>query len=220
MSEINYAAVVEFSAAVVNDAVEGFAAPRNTLLPCMVALYAGDVPISFARAASLSPEAQDEGIRLGWCGFRLPGLPQAFALGGEIQVRCGVTGKVLMKPKVEAASVERKNRTSKSLTLTEFLTEIRREEACADVEDLAVFAYDHLRRHGGHSFLFAAYQTFLQRDPDNAAIATWSGGSLSFEDVKAYLLDVFESDEFQTRAIQSMPGPFQAGFKFDRSLFL
>ena len=220
MSEMNYAAVVEFSAAVVDDAVEGFAAPRNTLQPCMVALYAGDAPVSFARAASLSAEAQEDGIRLGWCGFRLPGLPQAFALGGEIQVRCGVTGKVLLKPKVEAESIERKTRTTQSLTLTEFLTDIRNEEGCTDVADLALFAYDHLRRHGGQSFLFASYQTFFQRDPDQAAIESWSGNGLSLAGVESYLLDIVKSDEFKNRAIQTMPGPFQAGFKFDRSLFL
>lgn len=214
---MNYAAIAEFSAEIVDDAMQGFAAPKTGLLPCVVGLFAGDTAISFARATSFSEATE---IRMGWCGFRLPGLAQAVALEGEVQLRCGVTNAVLLRPVVDITTVERKTRIVEQISLTEFLSGVRAQEAFPEIGQLAIFGYEHMRRHGGQSFLFAAYQTLLEREPDAATISSWSSEGLGVDDIETYLADIVESDEFRRQAVKALPGPFQAGFKFDRSLFL
>jgi len=220
MSVMNYAPVSTFSGEIVDGALEGFAAPAKGLLPCSIGLFSGATAISYARATRFSETAEASGVRLGWCGFRLPGLAQALALEGAVEVRCSVTNAVLLKPAIDVSEVERSSRTISQVSLAEFLTLVRSEDASPDVSRLAIFAYEHMRRHGGRSFLHAAYQTLFGREPDGATMAVWSGDGLDLDGIERYLADMVASDEFQGRAVQGIPGPFQSSFKFDRSLFI
>ena len=220
MSVMNYAPVSIFSGEIVDGVLEGYAAPERGLLPCSVGLFSGETAVSYARATRFSEEAEASGVRLGWCGFRLPGLAQALALEGAVEVRCGVTNAVLLKPAIDVSKVERSSRLVRQVSLTEFLTLVRSEDACPDVARLAIFASDHARRHGDRSFLHAAYQTLLGREPDSAIMAVWNGDSLDIDEIERLLSDMVESDELQGRAVQGIPGPFQSSFKFDRGLFI
>ncbi|WP_428151633.1 hypothetical protein [Brevundimonas sp.] len=220
MSVIHYAPVVSFSAGIVDGAIEGYAAPARGLLPSSVALFAGDTAISHVRAARFSEEAETAGVRLGWCGFRLPGLAQALALGGQIQVRCGVSNAVLMKPAVDVSAVEKSSRTVTQVTVAELLALVRSEDSCPDVQQLAVFGHDHMRRHGSVSFLFATYQTLFDRDPDSSVIEGWGGETMTLIEVATFLGEMMASEELESNAVQGIPGPFQTRFKFDRALLI
>lgn len=220
MSVLNYAPVSIFSGEIVSGVLEGYAAPERGLLPCSVGLFSGETAVSYARATRFSEEAEASGVRLGWCGFRLPGLAQALALEGAVEVRCGVTNAVLLRPTVDVSMIERSSRLVREVSLTEFLTLVRSEDASPDVARLAIFGFDHARRHGRRSFLHAAYQTLLGREPDDPTMAARNGDSLDIDAVERILSNIIASVEFRRRTVQGIPGPFQSSFKFDRGLLI
>lgn len=218
MSAINYAVVDTFSAKVVDDRIQGIAAPIGGPLPCQVGLFAGDVPVAFARAARFSQDAEDAAIRLGWCGFELPGLEQALALGGLIQLRCGASGAVLMKPKIDPDIFSTSVRSPRILSVFEAIRNTREAEACPDTKRLALFAREHLRLHGPRGVLSATYRTILGREIDPTGLAMWDHVSDLSDLVDEFIEDLVNSSEYQNMPVQVLPGPFQTAFAYDQRL--
>jgi hypothetical protein len=218
MSAINYAPVDHFSAEITDGAIAGIAAPIGGSLPCQVGLFAGDVPVAFARAARFSQEAEDAAIRLGWCGFKLQGLDQALALGGPVEVRCGASGAVLMKPKIGPEIFSASVRSPRVLSVFEAIFITRAAEGCPDVARLAVFGREHLRRHGPRGFLAATYRTILGREADPVGIAMWDGAADYASLVEQFIADMVESAEYEAIPVRVLPGPFQTAFAYDQTL--
>lgn len=219
MSVINYAPVAHFSAETVGDSIKGIAAPADGPRPCLIGLFAGDIPVSFARAARFSEAAEKNEIRLGWCGFQLPALDQAVALGGKIEVRCGVSGRSVMKPNVDVSVFGTAGRLNRVLSVVDAMRLVREAEACPDRLRLEVFAREHFRQHGPRSFLSAAYQTVLGREIDAGALAQWDHVSDHGALMTPFLERLAQSQEFVSMPYQVLPGPFQARFAFDHGLF-
>ena len=168
-----YSAVSQFFGTIVGVNLEGWAAPDRGRAPCQVSLYSGDIPIAFCRATRFSSEAEHEGVRLGWCGFALPALDQALALGGPVAVRCEVSGKVLMRPDLTPRVFNNSHKSPDLMSVFEALEYLRKQESCPDAERLAVFGRNHLRRHGAHSFLNALFRSLLSRDADTEVLQLW-----------------------------------------------
>lgn len=218
MSAINYAPVDHFLAEIADGILTGIAAPIGGSLPCQVGLFAGDVPVAFARAARFSQDAEDANIRLGWCGFHLPGLDQAMALGGPIEVRCGVSGAVLLKPKIDGGIFGDTVKSSRTLSVFDAIRLTREAEACPDVARLAIFGRDHLRLHGPRGFLTATYRTVLCREIDPTGLAMWDMAVDHASLVEEFLEDLTHSAEYLSLPVHTLPGPFQSGFAYDQTL--
>lgn len=198
--------------------ITGYAAPRAGAKPAAVALMAGDVTIAVVRASRYSQTAAEAGVRVGWCGFELHGLAQAFALSSTVTLNCVATGRVLEKLAFDPAVFETVNRATQPLTATEVFLAGGLGERCENLEHVAAFAIDHRNRHGARSVLEATYQMLLDRLPDGAAYDGY--GPLVMSDIG--LLDLLKaictSEEYKQNPLRIMPGPFHPAFRYDRGL--
>lgn len=212
----NYAhsPVSVFEAAVEDGVIVGYAAPQSGS-PCLLRLSSDNLPISFAAAAGFSDAAAAAGLRSGWCGFRLHGLRQAVAVGERIEISCAASGRILKTLEGGEAAMPASAPAVKSLTVLDFLAEVREPRMCVSSEQLLPFALNHYRRHGGQSFRDMAYVTLLGRWPDAAAPHVDESIEIEEERILAYVDDLIESDEFNRKWNGMIPGPFHQDFRLD-----
>ena len=216
---ISYAPVSAFSLTVLDDAYAGYAAPAGGAdAPCLLVLMSDGTPVAYSRAARFSTQAEAEGRRLGWCGFFLPGRTLAMGLGDSVQIRCAVTDAVLAQPAFDAALLTVPGPTSHQISVIETVAVSRQGESCESLDQLAIFARYHLRKHGLHSFLHATYQMFFGRDADNEVIEAWLRAGDPDGEVDDFLKGIFNSPEMKAKHFRHIPGPFQTQFRYDRGL--
>lgn len=197
-----------------NDCLQGYAAP-NGATPAQLRLISDNTTIAVVRATGYSAAAAASGLRLGWCGFELHGLRQAFAVGDAVKLCCGVSGEVLATLPQEALSPVMP--PAKQLSVLDLISVVRSPESCPSINELLPFAVNHYRRHGARQFIEASYQTLLGRWPEVNAPDVDFDLDTEEERVEAYLDDIIDSEEYQEKWDGIIPGPFMAGFRFDLS---
>lgn len=219
MSKIStYAPVAVFELQDQNG-LSGIAAPRGGLAPCLIRLSSDDTPIAFGRATRLNPAAATRGMRQGWCGFEIAGLRQAFAVGDDVRLSCGVSGETLAQLSFDQRLFSSEPSTPHTLTTLDLTRLARGGEMCASVGDLMPFALAHYRTFGERAFMEAGYQTLFRRWPDNDAPGLGDASSSTLEmSVAAWLYNLADSDEFLDLWAAEIPGPFHQAFRYDRSL--
>lgn len=199
--------------------LSGIAAPAKGVSPCLIRLSSDDASIAFARATRHDADAASHGLRQGWCGFEIPGLRQAFAVGDTVRLSCGVSGDTLAEIPFEDTLFQSVKVTPRTLTVMDLTRLVRGGDLCADVDDLTPFAVAHYQKHGARAFIEATYQTLLRRWPDQAAPGLGEVDGETIELVTAiYLRKMIDSDEFQKAWSAEIPGPYHDAFRFDRTL--
>lgn len=219
MSKIStYAPVAVFELQDQNG-LSGIAAPRSGLAPCLIRLSSDDTPIAFGRATRLNPAAETRGLRQGWCGFEIAGLRQAFAVGDDVRLSCGVSGETLAQLPFDPGLFSPEGSAPRTLTTLDLTRLARGGEMCASVGDLMPFALAHYRTFGERAFIEASYQTLLRRWPESSAPGCGDADSGNLEMVvAAWLYSLADSDEFLNLWAAEIPGPFHQAFRYDRSL--
>lgn len=214
---VTYGPVVKFELTSVGPMLAGYASPKRGDPPCLLTLTADDRPIMHACATRHSASAQAAGFRSGWCGFEIPGVAQAFAIGDRVALKCGVSGEVLAEVPLSADLLDGAEVSTETLSVNQLLLLAQRDQTCDDVTLLQPFALAHLRRHGPKVFVEAAYQTFLKRWPDAGADFELEGETED-EKVENYLNKMVGSEEYAGKWRGVFPGPFYPSFRFDRDL--
>lgn len=197
----------------------GFAAPAKGGLPCLIRLSSDDASIAFTRATRHDEAAATRGLRHGWCGFEIPGLRQAFAVGDTVRLSCGVSGDVLANIPFDETLFQAFKVPSHTLSVVDLIRLVSGGDLCADVDDLLPFAVAHHQKHGARAFIEATYQTLLRRWPDQDApgLGETDGGTLELA-AAVYLRKMIDSDEFQKVWSAQIPGPYHDDFRYDRAL--
>lgn len=209
----SYSAVAAFALTdTSDDCLRGYAAP-NRAAPALVKLTSDDTTIAVVKATGYSTAAAALNLRLGWCGFELHGLRQAFAVGDAVKLCCGVSGDILTSLELEMLSPVMP--TAKQVSVVDLINLIRKTESCPTVEELLPFAVNHYRRHGARQFIEASYQTLLGRWPEIDAPDMNFTLEVEEERVERYLSDILDSREYREKWGDVIPGPFMAGFRFD-----
>ncbi len=196
----------------------GYAAPRMGPKPAALALESDGVLIASVRASRYSPTAADGGVRVGWCGFELPGLAQAFALGSRVTVSCVKSGKLLEQLAFNPTVFDERRQPSQPLSAAEVFAVGSLGERCADYTENLPFAIDHRNRHVARSFLEATYQMLLDRVPGPYDYGMYEGGVATDDGLIEFLDAVVASDEYAQHPLRAMPGPFHPAFRYDRGL--
>jgi hypothetical protein len=214
---LSYAATDYFAFRVLGSTIEGEAAPTGGKLPCLIGLYSEGIPIAFGRATRHSPTAANAGLRHGWCGFEIPGAPLAKAIGNNVELRCGVTDRILGRPDIGLESLETVPPTASPINVFELVDLAQAGEDCPNVETFAAFGRNHLQLHGVHSFLHSTYQMLFGRDADNDVIGPWVASTDPLSEVEDFLNDLLVCEEFLAKPFSHLPGPFQDTFRYDTS---
>lgn len=214
MADITHAAVAHFKLVSTSDGATGYAAPERGDAPCLIVLTADDRPIVHVRAVRHSLEAAKADLRGGWCGFRAPGLAEAFAIGDRVSLKCGVSGKVLADVPFSEGLLSVKP-TTEILTVSDLREHAHRDEVCDDLDLLIPIAVAHLKQHGARRFVEAVYLTFLRRWPDVSAAELPRAPGTDQERVEAYLELVTGSEEYANLGHGHYPGPYHPTFRFD-----
>ncbi len=209
----DYSTVVAFALLEISaDCLRGYAAP-NGPSPALVKLTSDDAPIAFARASGHSTAAAEAGLRLGWCAFQIHGLRQAFAIGDDVKLRCGVSDEVLATLSIDMLSPAKP--TTAQLSALDLIALVRAPDICPSLEQFIPFAINHYRRHGARQFIEACYQTLLGRWPEADAPDVDFALETEEDRVKCYVAAILASNEYQARWGEVIPGPFMSGFRFD-----
>jgi hypothetical protein len=213
-----YAPVVRFTLEGQGAFIMGQAAPRGGPAPCVLKLTSDDRPIAYARATRFSPAAQMAGLRAGWCGFHLHGVREAFAIGEEVAVSCGVSGERLASINLDQTLMSTAPGQSVTLTVSDLVALARDAEMAPDAEAILPFAVGHLKRRGARPFIEAAYRTLLRRWPDDGVDYDQLEGETDEGRAADYLARIGASEEFEQKWGGRFPGPFNPSFAFDRDL--
>lgn len=210
-----YSPVSDFHLDDQNESLKGYAAPLRGS-PCLLKLSAENTPIFFARATGYSDTAANEGFRDGWCGFEAHGLRQAFALSDTVQLSCAVSEKVLAKIAMNEDFLSSVTPSRRTLSVVDFLAQIREPDSCPSIGHLLPFAVNHYRRHGPRSFVEATCQTLLDYWPDDRAPTPKNKHKTEDENILAYLKKIMSMREYKEKWGQQIPGPFHTAFRYDR----
>lgn len=193
-------------------ALVGYAAPAGGPAPCLLRLMADGIPIAAARATRYAPAARAKSIRLGWCGVRLPGLAMASAVGRTLDVRCGVSDRVVWQ-RMANAPLPGPGTTGRMLTVFEIIALSRAEDQSPSLTEIRPIMEQHLRQHGEASFVNATYETFLGRPVDAGSLPIFLGNG---DDLfKSTVETVLGSMEYRAKPVPFIPGPFNAAFRYD-----
>lgn len=214
-----YPPVVTFALTERSPRVIGYAAPRSGMKPCVLKLTADDTPIAFIRASRFSLEADDAGLRMGWCGFEIPGLAQAFAIGSRVEIACAGTGAILATIPLSPFIFDSRIAEPERLSAAEVIVASRSGETCDDIDQLLPFAAHHLRKFGPRAAVEATFQTLLGRWPENDVVEKWSPSIDDDEQLTALIAEITDSSEYQDDPLKSLPGPFHQAFRYDLGLF-
>lgn len=191
----------------------GYAAPDAGPAPCLLRLSADGVPVSAARATRYSPAAKAKSVRLGWCGVRVPGLALAAAVGTRLELRCGVTGRILWRRAARAPVAEMPDR-NRPLTVFEIIALSRAEDEAPSLNEIRPLLECHLASLGTASLVRATYETFLGRTAERTAVEAF-GELTNSAMVDTVLNTVMSSAEYRDNAMRMIPGPFNAAFRYD-----
>lgn len=217
---IPYAPVATCEIDIQQGRVIGHAAPAGSPAPCLIALISAETPIAYARATGFSADAAAAGLRMGWCGFDLPGLRQAFALGDLARVICGVSGDLLQEIAADPTAFEFPLPGARTLSAADIVRLAQGGEVCDTIDQLLPFALAHRQRYGDRATIEAAYQTLLRRWPDGGAPQSIDGPDDLDADahVLHLLTAMIDSEEFRQLWAAAIPGPFHPAFRFDRAV--
>ena len=197
--------------------IVGYAAPKAGIKPSALRLLSDGEAVCVARASRYSADAAAAGLRVGWCGFELPGLAKALAIGSAVSIVCAATGAELeqlsLSPEIFAHQGARTSLTAEQVFLSGSAG-----ERCADLYEVAPFAIDHRNRHGCHSFIEATYQMVLDRMPDPKARKLLAETVETDEGLVKFLSGLIDSEEHTALPLRLFPGPFHPSFRYDRSL--
>lgn len=196
----------------------GYAAPKSGMKPCVLKLTADDTPIAFIRASRFSLEADDAGLRMGWCGFEIPGLARAFAIGSRVEIACASTGAILATIPLSPAVFGSRAAEPERLSVAEVIVASRSGESCDGIDQLLPFAAHHLRKFGPRAAVEATFQTLLGRWPENDVVDRWSPSIHEDEQLTALVTEITDSSEYQDDPLKSLPGPFHQAFRYDLGL--
>ena len=215
---VAYPPVVTFALAERSPRMIGYAAPKSGTKPCVLKLTTDDIPIAFIRASRFSVEAHDAGLRMGWCGFEIPGLAQAFAIGSRVELACASTGAILATVPLSQAIFDSRIAEPERLSAAGVIGASRSGETCDDIDQLLPFAAHHLRKFGPRSAVEATFQTLLARWPENDVVDKWSPSIDDDEQLTELIAEITDSSEYQDNPLKSLPGPFHQAFRYDLGL--
>ena len=189
----------------------GIATPVDGPRPCAVILAAGDRIFGVAIAGSFSPKAESAGVRDGWCGFEVTGIQHAMALGLVGQLRCAVTGRVLVviddDDVAQAANAARIDMSVEALRIS-----VGKQNGTADIEAIWPFANALIRERGIDTFLDEAYRYLLGRPIDSDGWSSNKAQIAAGVPARRIWDGIVASDEFKSRSSRSFPGPFAPEF--------
>ncbi|WP_156680433.1 hypothetical protein [Sphingomonas profundi] len=205
------APVAAHALAIAGEAIVGYAAPAGGPLPCTLRLEADGAAIAIERATRFSPEAAAAGVRHGWCGVVLPGLPLAAALADVAQVRCHASGRLLIEV---AVPLPQSAPAPPPLTVEQLIARAHERDSCGAIEWILPFAEATLRGRGIAGFLDAAYRTLLGRAVEPELAARWAQQPPP-DAMRQALLMILTSPEHASVPGRVMPGPFHPDFAFD-----
>ena len=214
---VRYSPVAEFQDLLTGDTLIGFAAPAAGILPCRVDLFADDLMVGSARATRFSMDAEQAGIRHGWCGFELAGCSSAFALSDEVVLRCAISGRTLHHLQVGEIDARSGGGVARSISVQNLLAHVRKTDTATDVRQILPFAEAFRSRTSLREFAEASFLTVFQKH-------------LTDEDIEAYalsadrpvddiLMEMTGSDAFTENARSHIPGPFHPDFRYGLQLF-
>ncbi len=210
-----YPPVVTFALAQTSPRLIGYAAPKNGTKPCVLKLTADDTPIAFIRASRFSAEAFDAGLRLGWCGFEIPGLAQAFAIGSRVELACAGSGAILATIPVSTAVFAARAGEVERLSAAEVIVASRSGETCEHLDQLLPFAAHHRQKFGPRAVVEATFQTVLGRWPEHDLVDRWSRSIGDDAELIAFIDEITDSPEYRKDPLRSLPGPFHQAFRYD-----
>jgi len=215
-----YAAVATFEVQIENGTAVGYAAPASGPAPCLIALNCADTPIAYGRATHFSAAAEAMNLRMGWCGFGIPGLRQAFAIGERVQTVCAVSGRILKDIAADPALFATPLPSVQTLSAEDIVRLAQNGEVCESVDQLLPFALAHRQKHGDRATIEAAYQTLLRRWPDSGAPQSLDGPEELDVDARVlHMLKVLaQSGEYRQLWAAALPGPYHVAFRFDRTI--
>lgn len=211
-----YGAIATFEITSRSRGLRGLAAPKGGFQPGALRLVAGGETIAATRASRYSPDAALAGLRVGWCGFELPGLDTAFAISSDVSVRCLVTDAVLATIELSQDLFAARADTNRPLSALEVFRAGSAGERCESVAEIVRFATDHRDRHGARSFVEATCLMATEVLPDPEDLEEFIELVTSDEGVMTFLSLMQESDGQEPR--RTFPGPFHPAFRYDRSL--
>ena len=211
-----YAPVALFEVSCQTDRLCGIAAPRAGIKPTALRLEAGSEIVSVVRASRFSADAMARGLRSGWCGFELPGLARALAIGSDVTVRCHASGDVVSVLKLGPEVFDAAARRAVVMDVAAVMALGEAGER-AEVEQILPFAIDHKARLGFHSFIEATYQMILGRLPTDAERRKIEP-KLGSDEAVEKLLRKLSDDSKRGGGLLRLPGPFHSAFRYDRGL--
>ena len=196
--------------------LRGFAAPADGTRPCALVLAAGSEVIALARADRFSPEARQQELRLGWCGFSIGGVAQGIALGEDIRLCCLLSGRILKRwDGAELAEMVRPSRTL--LSVTDLRDRAQAARGCSEIDQVLPFALDLARTRGSRACLNASFRYLLGRPVDSAGAKSFLADFLNVANIVALWSEIMGSPEFRARGRTYLPGPFEPDFPFPLS---
>lgn len=198
------------------EVLTGYAAPRGNGLACLLVMSSQNRPIFHARATIYSGTAHAKGLRSGWCGFEIPGVAQAFAVGDAVNLSCGVSGQVLADIAFDPRLFAERRQTSITLTAQDVIRHARQPEMAPDLDHVLPFAIGHFKKFGQRALIEATFMTFLRRWPEPGAKMSEDPEMTDDELIADFLIAVSTSDEATSYWGDGVPGPFNPFFHFDR----
>ena len=171
-----------------------------------------------ATCDGFSDEAAREGIRLGWCGFTLGGLPAAAALGQGAELLCAVSARPLaVWSRDDLAQIDLATRRP-LLSVPGLRRYVNGLNGCGEARQIIPFLARYAERRPMRELIAALWRYFLRRPPLDSEIDKIVV-DLPDEWKLEWLLDrVTSTDEFKAGPGFPFPGPFEPEFPFDREL--
>ena len=214
---VAHAPVTLFKVLSRSDRLVGYATPKAGLRPSVINLVAAGEVICSAKASRFNDAAAAAGIRYGWCGFELAGLPRALALSSDCAVTCAASGAVLERINLTPEVLASRPQGRQALTATEVF-DFAGSERCQDIRWIMPFAIDHRNRRGIHSVIEATWQMLLDRLPDAEEIELWHSILQTDAGLGELLETLIKEIAEAAPAAVRLPGPFHPLFRYDRTL--
>ena len=197
--------------------VNGIAAPLNGPKPCLVALIAGSEIIAISQASQFSPNAHAKKVRLGWCGYSIGGISQAIAIDPTPELRCAVSGRVLMRLEGEMLAARIQPPIRPMMSVDELRARLQVEAGASDIEQVMPFAIELFHRKGPEALVVASYRYILDRQADAAGLLRYAADCTDPQNIRNVWASMMHSDEFRARKRKVLPGPFDPDFPFSRN---
>jgi hypothetical protein len=198
--------------------LRGLAIPEGGLRPSAVILAAGERLFGVSIAGGFSEEAKAAGLRYGWCGFELLGLQHALALGPRSEVRCAATNRSLITLDDDGIA-SAANSLSTSITVEALRAAALRENLTEDPDVIWPFAEAFLQEKGPRAFIDATYLYLLGRPADLDGRSFYEKSIAEGMRPRDVWSTFVESEEFRSKAMKVLSGPFDSDFPYSLSPF-